>query len=114
MNHVPHVVPVSYIFESNCFYFATDYGTKKLDNLQANNRVALTVDIYDSTGNKAVCVQGKARIIESGPEFEKLYRIFFSKFGWVRDNPWKEGEAPFVEVTPRTKVSWGVEQDKDE
>lgn len=105
----PHVVPVSYLFRSDFFYFATDYGTKKLDNLRKNAKVALTVDVYGSESNKAICVQGTARLIESGPEFNELYKIFYDKFQWVRDNPWKEGEAPFVEVTPRTLVSWGIE-----
>jgi nitroimidazol reductase NimA-like FMN-containing flavoprotein (pyridoxamine 5'-phosphate oxidase superfamily) len=106
---IPHVVPVSYLFEGNQFYFATDYGTKKLENLQANPNLALTVDIYGSSGNKAVCVQGRATLIESGPEFERLYETFYAKFDWVRENTWKPGEAPFVRVTPYTKVSWGLD-----
>jgi len=29
-NNIPHVVPVSYIFEDSAFYFATDYKTKNM------------------------------------------------------------------------------------
>ena len=105
---IPHVVPVSYVFERGVFYFATDYGTKKLTNLKANGNLALTVDVYNSTNNKAVCVQGRAKIIESGPDFNRLYSVFYGKFEWVRATPWKEGEAPFVAVIPFTKVSWGL------
>lgn len=108
-NNIPHVVPVSYIFEHDAFYFATDYGTKKLENLKANANLALTVDVYSSVGNRAVCVQGRTRLIESGPDFESLYQTFYRKFDWVRQNPWKGGEAPFVEVIPYTKVSWGLD-----
>jgi nitroimidazol reductase NimA-like FMN-containing flavoprotein (pyridoxamine 5'-phosphate oxidase superfamily) len=107
-NAIPHVVPVSYVFERDAFYFAADYGTKKLENLKANPNLALTVDIYSSIGNKAVCIQGRTSMIESGPEFERLYQLFFDKFSWVRANPWKAGEAPFVKVSPYTKVSWGL------
>ena len=71
--------------------------------------MALVVDIYSSVENKAVCVQGTAEIIESGQEFARLYSMFHNRFEWVRLDSWKEGEAPFVKVTPRNKVSWGLE-----
>lgn len=107
---IPHVVPVSYIFMNDAFYFATDYGTKKLENIKANGNLALTVDVYSSLANKAVCVQGHPRLIESGSEFKKLYDVFYSRFEWVRQDPWNSGEAPFIEVVPYNKVSWGLER----
>lgn len=108
-DNVPHVVPVSYVFEDGLFYFATDLETRKLENIKKNGRVALAVDIYDSSvGNRAVCVQGTAALIERGPEFKRLYAVFQKRFEWVRRDPWKEGEAPFVRVTPTSKVSWGL------
>ena len=106
---IPHVVPVSYVFEDGSFFIATDYETKKYENIKHNNSVALVVDIYSSVENKAVCVQGTAEIIERGQEFARLYRMFHNRFEWVRRDSWKEGEAPFVKVTPRNKVSWGLE-----
>jgi uncharacterized protein len=108
-NAVPHVVPVSYVFEDDIFYIATDYETRKYENIKHNNMVALVVDVYSTVGNKAVCVQGRAEIIERGQEFARLYNIFYNRFEWVRLDTWKEGEAPFVKVSPRNKVSWGME-----
>jgi uncharacterized protein len=105
---IPHVVPVSYIFEDGSFFIATDYETKKYDNIKHNNRVALVVDIYSSVGNSAVCVQGTAEIVEKGEEFVRLYKIFHDRFEWVRRDPWEEGEAPFLKVTPTNRVSWGL------
>jgi uncharacterized protein len=105
---VPHVVPVSYVFDDGAFYIATDYGTKKYENIKENGRVALTVDVYSSVGNKAVCVQGRAEIIEKGKEFARLYKMFHARFEWVRDDPWEEGEAPFLKVIPTNKISWGL------
>ncbi len=107
-DNIPHITPVSYVFEDGAFYIATDYETKKYENIKANNRVALAVDIYSSVGNKAVCIQGKAEIIEKGKEFARLYKIFHDRFEWVRRDPWKEGEAPFLKMTPISKVSWGL------
>jgi nitroimidazol reductase NimA-like FMN-containing flavoprotein (pyridoxamine 5'-phosphate oxidase superfamily) len=108
-DEVPHVVPVSYIFERDSFLIATDYKTKKYDNIKHNRRVALVVDTYSSVNNSAVCVQGTAEIIERGDEFARLYKIFHDRFEWVRRDPWEEGEAPFLRVSPTNKVTWGLQ-----
>lgn len=105
---IPHVVPVSYVFKDGIFYIATDYETKKYKNIKENGNVALVVDVYNSVGNKAVCVQGRAEIIEKGKEFARLYKIFYQRFEWVRQDPWEEGEAPFLKVISTGKVSWGL------
>lgn len=106
----PHIAPVSYIFENGYIFFATDYNSKKYRNLERNKRLAIVVDIYNSSvDNKAVIINGSAEFIERGKEFDRLYSIFESKFEWVRRDPWKEGEAPFVKVKPVNKVSWGIE-----
>lgn len=104
----PHVVPVSYVFENDSFYIATDYQTKKYENIKHNNRVALVVDVYNPIDNKAVSVQGTAELIERGEDFARLYRMFYNRFEWVRRDPWKEGEAPFIKISPKSKVSWGI------
>ena len=105
---IPHVVPVSYIFENGSFFIATDYETRKYENIKRNKTAALVVDLYSSVGNSAVGVQGTAETIEEGEEFLRLYKKFHDRFEWVRQDPWKEGEAPFVKVTPSNKVSWGL------
>ncbi len=38
----------------------------------------------------------------------RIYAVFHKKFGWVRADPWKEGEAPFIRIKPWWKVSWGL------
>lgn len=105
---VPHIAPVTYYFADGFFYFATDYDTKKYANLKKNNKIAISVDIYSPSQHKAVVVQGSTTFIEKGPQFKQLYEIFYKKFAWVRENPWKEKEAPFVKITPKTKTSWGL------
>ena len=108
-NDTPHVTPVSFVFDDGFFYFATDYNTKKYRNLEKNKKSALVVDVYNSSvDNKAVIVQGVVEFVERGEEFQRLYNIFHEKFDWVREEPWKEGEAPFVKVKPLHKVSWGL------
>lgn len=105
---IPHVKPVSYIYEKNEFLIATDYETRSFKNLKTNHRVALVIDAYKPGNHKAVLIQGKGEIIESGDEFKKNYQKFYNKFEWVRRDPWKENEAPFIKITPITKTSWGL------
>ena len=108
-NEVPHVTPVAYIYEKDLLFFATDYETRKYKNLKVNNRIAASIDIYSSSiENKAVLVQGTADIIEKGREFRNLYQKFYKKFEWVRKDPWKEGEAPFIKIKTFNKISWGL------
>ena len=110
-NDIPHVTPVNFVFDDDdgsFFYFATDYHTTKFRNLAKNKRSTLVVDVYNSSvDNKAIIVQGVVEFVERGEKFQKLYNIFHEKFEWVREEPWKEGEAPFVKVKPLHKVSWG-------
>ena len=108
-NDIPHVKPVSYIFENNQFLIATDYGTRMFENCKSNPKAALSIDIYKHGGHKAVLVQGKVRIIEKGTEFVEIFKKFHSKFEWVRNEPWDENEAPFIVVLPFSKTSWGME-----
>jgi nitroimidazol reductase NimA-like FMN-containing flavoprotein (pyridoxamine 5'-phosphate oxidase superfamily) len=108
-NDIPHVIPVNFIYWDGLFYFATDYDTRKYKNLQNNKNISLVIDVYgSSTENKAIEIQGTAEIIERGNEFKKLYDMFYQNFAWVRQDPWREEEAPFIKVKPLHKVSWGI------
>ncbi len=105
---IPHVKPVSFVFEDNSIVIATDYKTRTFANIRSNSNTSVIIDIYKLGGHKAVCIQGKTEIIEEGSEFKKFYDIFYEKFAWVRNDPWKEKEAPFLKVIPNHKVSWGL------
>lgn len=108
-NDIPHITPVTYIYEKNFLFFATDYETRKYKNIKVNNKIAVAIDTYSSSvENKAVIMQGIADIIEGGREFRDLYRKFSKKFEWVRKDPWKEGEAPFIKIKTFNKISWGL------
>ena len=102
----PHVVPVSYIWDQNCAYIVTDYGTRKLKNLRENPNASVLVDF--SGTQKLLLLRGPVEIIEKGEEYRRLYRLFYSKLSWVKRAPWKEGEAPFIKVIPSFKAGWGL------
>lgn len=105
---MPHVKPVSFVFMDGAFWVATDYTTRTFKNIKKNPKAAITVDVYRPGGHKAVLAQGKVDLVEEGAEFKKIYAVFFEKFEWVRRDPWKEKEAPFLKLIPVTKTSWGT------
>lgn len=107
-NDIPHVKPVSFVKIDDSIVIATDYNTRTYSNIKSNQNVGIVMDIYKSGEHRAICIQGKAEIIEKGKEFKKFYDIFYKKFQWVRKEPWKETEAPFLKIIPNTKISWGL------
>jgi len=108
-NDIPHVKPVSFVKINDNIIIATDYKTRTYTNIKFNPNVGIVIDIYKSGEHKAICIQGKAEIIENGKEFQEFYNIFYKKFQWVRKEPWKENEAPFLKIMPNTKISWGCD-----
>ena len=105
---IPHVKPVSFVFHKGFIFIATDYLTRTFKNLQINPRTSVTIDIYESGKHKAVCIQGIVEILEKGQEFLEVYNLFENKFAWVRNEPWKENEAPFLKINSTNKTSWGI------
>ena len=107
-DNIPHVKPVSFVLVDNSIIVATDYNTRTYNNIKTNSKTGIVIDIYKSGGHKAICIQGDTEIIESGMDFKRLYDIFYKKFAWVRKDPWKENEAPFLKIIPNNKTSWGL------
>lgn len=105
---IPHVKPVSFVFQDDSFYIATDYTTRTYKNIKKNPHAAISVDVYKPGGHRAVLAQGDVKVIDDGPEFKKIYAKFFEKFAWVRKDPWGEKEAPFLRMVPKHKTSWGT------
>ncbi|MEM2875214.1 MAG: pyridoxamine 5'-phosphate oxidase family protein [Candidatus Hadarchaeales archaeon] len=103
---MPHVVPVCYVFHDGSFYIATDYSTRKYQNVRENPRGALVIDHYKP--HRAVMVQGRIEVLERGEEFRRVREMFYRRFRWARDDPWEEGEAPILKLVPERKSSWGL------
>ncbi|OGL20541.1 MAG: hypothetical protein A3G97_07965, partial [Candidatus Rokubacteria bacterium RIFCSPLOWO2_12_FULL_69_21] len=73
----PHGVPVCHVLWSGKIYFGSGNDAKKVLNLRANPRVAVTVDLYSDAWEslKGVMVQGSAKLIEKGPRFRKIRQL---------------------------------------
>jgi len=102
----PHIIPVNFLHIDGLFYIASDYKTRKLKNIELNNKVALLVAKFNP--NRAMIVEGEASLLERGPEFKRIYEMFHERFSWVRNDPWSEGEAPFIVIKPLKKIRWGL------
>ncbi len=101
-----HIVPVSYVWNDGFVYVVTDYGTRKLKNLRENPNAAILIDT--SGTSKVLMVSGTVQLIEKGEDYRRIYKLFHSRLDWVKRDPWKGGEAPFVKITPTFKASWGL------
>jgi nitroimidazol reductase NimA-like FMN-containing flavoprotein (pyridoxamine 5'-phosphate oxidase superfamily) len=106
--NIPHVKPVSYIYQNKVIFIATDYKTRTFKNIKINPQVSLAIDVYTPEKHRAVCIQGKVEILEHGKEFLEIYKMFDKKFAWVRNEPWKENEAPILKIIVNNKISWGL------
>ena len=108
----PHLVPVCHVVAGGKIYFASGNDGRKVLNLRANSRIALTVDLYsDAWANlKGVMVQGTATLIDRGPRFRKIRALLYRKYPQYPDEAaLDESDSVIVEVTPTHVFSWGVE-----
>jgi nitroimidazol reductase NimA-like FMN-containing flavoprotein (pyridoxamine 5'-phosphate oxidase superfamily) len=109
---MPHLVPVCHVVADGKIYFASGNDGRKVLNLRANPRVAVTVDLYsDAWANlKGVMVQGTTTLIDKGPRFRKIRALLYRKYPQYPDEAaLDESDSVVVEVTPAHVFSWGVE-----
>ena len=108
---MPHVVPICHVVADGLIYFASGEG-RKVKNLEANPRVALTVDLYSDAWAqiRGVMVQGRATLIRRGPRFRKIRRQLYAKYPQYPGRaPLDESDSVIVEMTPTRVFSWGLD-----
>jgi PPOX class probable F420-dependent enzyme len=111
----PHVVPICYALSGETVYFTIDEKPKKtpgarlkrLANLRENPFAALLVDRYHEDWSRLgwVMVQGRAEVLESGPEHDLAQanlRARYPQLATMRI----EG-LPVVAVRVDHVASWG-------
>jgi len=109
---IPHVVPVCHVLADGKLYFGSAADAKKVVNLKANPRAAVTVDLYSDAWAhlKGVMVQGTARLLERGPRFRKARTLLYRKYPHYADEAaLEESASVIVEVSPTRVFSWGLE-----
>ena len=109
---IPHMVPVCHVVVNGKLYFASEKDARKVRNLRATPSIAVTVDLYsdDWAQLKGVMFQGKATIIEKGPQFRKLRKLLYAKYPQYPEKAaLEERDSVIVEVTPTSVFSWGMD-----
>ena len=107
----PHVVPVCHVLRDGKIYFATGGRSRKVRDLAANPRVAVTVDVYTEEWGHimGVAVQGTARLIRAGAEFRAVRKALYEKYPqYPVESAIDERTDALVEVTPARASDWGL------
>lgn len=107
----PHVVPVFFTYESGKVYVQTDRNSVKVRNLLRNSNVAVAV----YSGEQAVIIKGKGRVIENEEEFIKRTQEHIDKYKLRLDKNGRDslGIPLFnkeircvIEVVPKRIIFW--------
>ena len=109
---LPHLVPVCSVVEDGRIYFGSGNDARKVKNLEANPRIAVTVDLYsdDWAHIKGVMVQGQAKLIARGPRFRKIRTLLYRKYPqYASDAAIEESDSVVIEVTPTAVFTWGLD-----
>ena len=107
----PHNVPVCPVVVSSKVYFASAADARKVRNIQANPRVALTFDHYSENWQRlaGAMIVGTGVVSTQGAVFRRARQALYRKYRqYARIAPIAEGESIIVCVTPTASFSWGL------
>ncbi len=101
----PMVRPVWPVFDGKHVFIATDFGTAKLKQIEANPKVSVVFDEYDPEewiNLRGIRVQGIASVLIKGEEYRYAHGLLKEKYPEYRakEGGWKEGEVPIIKVAP--------------
>ena len=108
---VPHVVPVCHVLVGQKLYFGSGDDGTKVRNLEANPRITVAVDEYSDhwDGLKGAMIQGRARLIERGPEFTRARTRLYEKYPqYPKQAALATSDSVIIEVTPTRVFTWGL------
>jgi PPOX class probable F420-dependent enzyme len=108
----PHLVPITFALSGDTLYSAVDRKPKRtralrrIENARARPDVTVLVDSYQEDWSQLwwVRIRGRARILESGDEFESALRLLAEKYPQYREEA-PEGPVLAIDVTERREWS---------
>ena len=110
----PHVVPIVFALDGDVVYFAVDAKPKRtrdlqrLRNIATNPAVAVLFDEYDDADWSRlwwVRADGRARIVDGGPDFEHALALLGERYPqYARSKP----DGPVVAVTIQRWSGWAA------
>ena len=102
----PHLVPCCFALEGDTAYSVVDHKPKRstalrrLDNIRANPSVCLLVDHYEDDWSRLWWVRfdGRARVLDGGPEHASAVALLCAKYAQYRATP-PSGMVIAIDVT---------------
>lgn len=109
----PHQVPVTFAVGDGRIVTMVDWKPKtgrrlqRLANIEANSHVSLMAHHYEDDWARLwwVRVDGEARVVTDGPEWEAAQAALVAKYGQYRERP---PDGPVIAITPGKIVAWAA------
>jgi PPOX class probable F420-dependent enzyme len=109
----PHIVPITFAPVDGSLYFAVDQKPKRTRNLQrlrnieANPDVSVLLDHYEDDWSSLwwVRVDGTARVVDEGPEFDEAISLLTARYEQYRSN---RPAGPVVEIKVERMTGWSA------
>jgi PPOX class probable F420-dependent enzyme len=108
----PHLVPVCHVLAGGKIYIGSGDDGAKVRNLMANPRITVTIDLYSEhwASLKGVMVQGRAKLIERGPAFQRARRRLYEKYPqYAKEAAISPSDSVIIEITPTHVFTWGLD-----
>ncbi len=111
---VPHVVPITFALDEGRLVTAIDAKPKRsgplrrLENIRANPRVSVLVDVYDDDWSRLwwARADGRAEIAEQGPDLARAVALLRDRYPQYRSVPII---GPAIVVTVERWSGWGTD-----
>jgi PPOX class probable F420-dependent enzyme len=109
----PHLVPITFAIDGDLLVTAIDHKPKtssrlrRLANIRANPAVSVLIHGYDEEWSSLwwVRVDGTARILEAGADYQSALTALAEKYRQYRDDL---PSGPAIEITVNTVVAWSA------
>ena len=109
----PRVVPCCFALDGDVAYSAVDHKPKRtsrlarLSDIEANPAVSLVVDHYEDDWSALwwVRLDGRARVVEDGPEWERGVALLVAKYLQYRERP---PAGPVIAITVERVRAWSA------
>ncbi len=109
----PRVVPCCFALDGDVAYSAVDHKPKRsarlarLDDIRAHPAVSLVVDHYEDDWAKLwwVRLDGSARVVEAGPEWERGIELLVAKYRQYQE---RRPTGPVIVISVEQARAWSA------
>jgi PPOX class probable F420-dependent enzyme len=113
---MPHLVPICFVYDGQVVYTAIDhkpkratgYRMKRIRNLLENPQVTFLVDHYEEDWQQLsyIMIQGRAQILESGPERQRALGLLEDKYPQYRERQLAQDTGLVIKIVPDSIRHW--------